>query len=391
MAALAATGAFAQSSVTISGQLDAGISNVEQKNGVFATKVGTGIHGASRLRFVGTEDMGGGNKANFALEMQPSFENGSVNADLFNRGAWLGLEGGWGEVRLGRQGTNTIGAICTIDQHGCYSGYFGGGILFSGQDGTGNTGAGWMLANPTRGAAVPTVSSAGVLTAPTVAPAAGGAQVSQATSTLGTSGADATRYVKAIRYSLPAFVTGLSVNAAYAFGTQSNGITTAQGGSTTGIDATYANGPLAVVFAHQQANAEVNNANAAQTGKGELTTIGGTYNLGVVKLGAGFQQEKASAATATLTAGLSFTKGESYALTATVPMGAFTPYVKYGEHKYSGGTLGSINNAKITNVGVRYALSNRSLVYVDYVQNGAALMLPISQKNMGSIGIQHNF
>jgi predicted porin len=356
LATLAATTAFAQSSVTISGQLDAGIQSQELRNGAHADTVGTGIHGASRLRFVGVEDLGGGTKANFWLEMQPSFQNGSTNANLFNRGAWLGLQGNWGEVRLGRQGTNTIGAVCTIDQHGCYSGFSGGGILFTGQSGPGTSGGGLMLANSTRGG-------------------------TQAASTDG----DSTRYIKSARYSLPTLVTGLSVNATYAFGSQGNG-TTAQGGSTTGVDATYANGPLAVVFAYQKADAD-----SGATAKGELTTIGGTYDLGMVKLGAGIQQEKASGA------GVLFTKGDSFALTATVPMGAFTPYIKYGEHKYSGGTNtvnGTIyngTNAKVANIGVRYALSKRSLVYVDYVQNGASLVDALSIKQQGSVGIQHNF
>ena len=89
--------------------------------------MGSGIHGASRLRFVGVEDLGGGNKANFWLEMQPDFATGATSADLFNRGAWLGLSGNWGEFRLGRQGTNNVAAVCDVDQMGCYSGFSGGG------------------------------------------------------------------------------------------------------------------------------------------------------------------------------------------------------------------------------------------------------------------------
>ena len=365
LAALAATTAFAQSSVTISGQLDAGFSSVKLGNNATQDQMNTGIHGASRLRFVGTEDMGGGNKANFWLEMQPNFQTGSVSADLFNRGAWLGLQGGWGELRLGRQGTNTIGAICTIDQHGCYSGFYGGGILFTGTNGTGATGSGWMLANPTRGG--------------TQAPStANNAQYGAAGALAASAGVDATRYVRAIRYSLPTLVTGLSVNATMAYGTVASA-TAAAAGNSSGIDATYAAGPLAVVFAYQKAD-----ATAGANQSGDLTTFGATYDLGVAKLGAGVQSEKAEGT------GVAFTKGESYALTATVPMGAFTPYVKYGEHKYSGGTLGSVTNAKITNVGVRYALSKRSLVYVDYVNNGATVT-GTNQKTMTSVGIQHNF
>lgn len=349
---MAATTAFAQSSVTISGQLDAGFSSIKAGDDSTANTMNTGIHGASRLRFVGVEDLGGGNKANFWLEMQPNLQTGATSADLFNRGAWLGASGGWGELRLGRQGTNTIGAICTIDQHGCYSGFYGGGILFSGQAAPGVTGAGWMLANPTRGG-------------------------TQAASTVGAS-ADSTRYVKAIRYSLPTLVQGLSVNATQAFGTTATA-TAGAAGNSMGFDATYANGPLAVVFAYQKADAD---AGKDQTGK--LTTLGATYDLGMAKLGAGLQQETA-AGTA-----VAFTKGESYALTATVPMGALTPYIKFGEHKYSGGTLGSVTNAKIANVGVRYALSKRSLVYADYVNNSAGVT-GAAQKSMTSIGLQHSF
>ncbi|PUE06236.1 hypothetical protein B9Z51_15545 [Limnohabitans sp. T6-5] len=350
----AATGAFAQSSVTISGQLDAGISSTEVGAGATkstATTMGSGIHGASRLRFVGVEDLGGGTKANFWLEMQPSFADGSTSAKLFNRGAWLGASGGWGEVRLGRQGTNTIGAVCTIDQHGCYSGFSGGGILFSGQATPGLNNAGWMLANPTRGNA-------------------------QAASTDVT---DSTRYVKAVRYSLPELVAGLAVNATYAYGTAASAGVAASGNSS-GVDATYTSGPLAVVFAYQKADAD-----ATVQSTGTLTTIGATYDLGVVKLGAGVQSEKATAAGTAV----AFTKGDSYALTATVPMGALTPYVKYGEHKYDNATG---TNAKIANVGVRYALSKRSLVYVDYVTNSAALVnTSTSAKSMTSLGLQHTF
>ena len=370
LAALAATTAFAQSSVTISGQIDAGITSVEAGSGATKstqTTMNTGIHGASRMRFIGTEDMGGGNKANFWLEMQPNLQTGSVAADLFNRGAWVGLQGGWGELRLGRQGTNTIGAICTIDQLGCYSGFSGGGILFSGQSGPGSTGGGWMLANPTRGG--------------TQAPStANNAQYGAAGALAATAGIDGTRYVRAIRYSLPAFVTGLSVNATMAYGTVASA-TAAAAGNSSGLDITYAAGPLAVVFATQKAEAT---AGANQTG--ELTTLGATYNLGVAKLGAGVQQEKASGT------GVAFTKGESFALTATIPLGAFTPYVKMGEHKYSGGTLGAVTNAKMSNVGVRYAMSKRTFVYADYVSNGAVMTsATASSKSQASLGINHSF
>ena len=356
LAALSATAAFAQSSVTIGGLLDVGLQSQKLGNSQTVTTMGTGIHGASRVWFTGTEDLGGGMSANWRLEMQPNFQNGSTSADLFNRGAWAGLKGGFGELRLGKQGTNAIGTVCTIDQLGCFSGFYGGGILFSGQGAPGATGSALFAANPTRGG-------------------------TQATSTVGgNTGADSTRYVRQVRYTLPTLAAGLTVNAAYAFGA-SNTAAGGTDGDSVGFDVTYANGPLTLVGSYQKAGAD-----AGADKKGELTTVGGTYNLGVASVGLGYQEEKASGT------GVAFTKGESTAITVLFPMGATTPYVKYGEHKYSGGTLGSVTNAKVSNVGARYALSKRTYVYADYVTNGAAVANAASaQKNMASLGLVHSF
>lgn len=354
LAVLAASGAaFAQSSVSISGALDAGVKVTELGNGAKPTQMASGIHGASRLRFVGVEDLGGGLKANFWLEMQPNFETGAVNADLFNRGAWTGLSGNFGEVRLGRQGTNNVAAVCDIDQMGCYSGFSGGGILFSGQGAPGAEKASLMAANPTRGGA------------------------GQAASTVG-SAADSTRYMRAVRYSLPTLVNGLAVNVSHAYGTVETASASA-GGNTQGIDANYTTGNLKLTAAYAKAGADVGSDKS-----GTLTTVGAIYNFGFATVGAGVQSEKASGTA------LTFSKADAYALTALFPMGAATPYVKYGQRKYSGGTFGDVTTAKVSNFGVRYALSKRTYLYGDYVTNGAEVT-GTNTKNMTSAGLVHNF
>jgi predicted porin len=121
---------------------------------------------------------------------------------------------------------------------------------------------------------------------------------------------------------------------------------------------------------------------------GELATYGAIYNFGFMSLGAGYQNEKANASSVNVvgtSSALQFTKGEGYALTALVPMGSFTPYIKYGERKYSGGTFGNITPSKITNIGVRYALSKRTYLYADYVQNGAKYAVPGGVATAGNI------
>jgi hypothetical protein len=98
-----------------------------------------------------------------------------------------------------------------------------------------------MLANPTRGG--------------TQAPStANNAQYGAAGALAANAGVDSTRYVRAVRYSLPAFVTGLSVNATMAYGTVASS-TAAAAGNSSGLDITYAAGPLALVFATQKAEA----------------------------------------------------------------------------------------------------------------------------------------
>jgi predicted porin len=75
-------------------------------------------------------------------------------------------------------------------------------------------------------------------------------------------------------------------------------------------------------------------------------------------------------------------------------MGAFTPYVKYGERKVSGGTDGNLTTAKVSNVGVRYAFSKNTYVYADYVQNGAKIINTANQgavKDQTNIGLTINF
>ena len=103
--------AQAQSSVTLYGLIDAGISYVN--NSKTATggsgklfKVDDGVALANRWGLRGTEDLGGGLKAIFVLENGYSVANGRLGQGgaLFGRQAYVGLtKGGIGSFTLGRQ------------------------------------------------------------------------------------------------------------------------------------------------------------------------------------------------------------------------------------------------------------------------------------------------
>ena len=106
IAALAATGAFAQSSVTLYGVADLSLSKV---TGVSTQLTGNAVPGAginngsSRFGLRGTEDLGGGLKANFNFEAGVNAESGATDVTgTFQRAAWAELAGNFGSVRLGR-------------------------------------------------------------------------------------------------------------------------------------------------------------------------------------------------------------------------------------------------------------------------------------------------
>ena len=103
LAALAATSAFAQSSVTLYGQFDAGVYNLSKADGTLNRMVyGDGATFSNILGFRGTEDLGGGLKANFDFQTDVQTNNGGLNtAGLFRRQANGSVAGGFGEVKLG--------------------------------------------------------------------------------------------------------------------------------------------------------------------------------------------------------------------------------------------------------------------------------------------------
>ena len=127
-----ATAATAQSSVTLFGLLDAGVSYYSVKSEFYnntgrlvlppalapagATRSQTALSNSgtsnSRLGFRGTEDLGGGLSASFWLEAALANDSGlgggPGGAVAFNRRSTVSLAGALGEIRLGRDYTPTF-------------------------------------------------------------------------------------------------------------------------------------------------------------------------------------------------------------------------------------------------------------------------------------------
>ncbi|MGO0790022.1 porin [Herbaspirillum seropedicae] len=107
-AALCASSAMAQSSVTIYGIIDTGVvytTNANANgNSVFKMPSLTGSF-PSRIGFKGTEDLGGGLQAMFVLESGFAPDTGAMGQGgrLFGRQSYVGLKNSWGQLMLGRQ------------------------------------------------------------------------------------------------------------------------------------------------------------------------------------------------------------------------------------------------------------------------------------------------
>jgi predicted porin len=119
--------AQAQSSVTVYGVLDVGVVSSEVNKAGAQTSMSDNALSTSRLGFKGTEDLGGGLKAEFQLEagMSPSVgstgttytqtanTDTTINASTtFNREAWVGFTSATlGSIRLGRTDVTSAQAI----------------------------------------------------------------------------------------------------------------------------------------------------------------------------------------------------------------------------------------------------------------------------------------
>jgi len=344
LAALAATASFAQSSVTLSGVIDyayAGQSGTATgvKGNTVSTNIGTSA--TSSINFGAVEDLGGGMKAEARYEIDPRAWANDASNSLGRHQAYVGLSGGFGNVRLGSPNNLSLGAWVAGSPlgTGVGSGYVG--LDFG------------LLAGP--------------------------------------------RYNRSVRYDSPNF-SGLTLSAVYAPGNDeantasaaANGIPNSR--PTTELGAAYNNGPLNIVAVYRSIDAtdraattyalrDTNGAvwypggvNAASAGaKSTLTTISANYNIGSTTLYASVNDGKTSAAAAP------DTKGSRVALKHDV--GAMSLIAQYGTQKTGTTEL------KVTGLRGDYALSKRSAAYVGYEN----FDFGATDRKITSVGVRHSF
>jgi len=101
---LVAQTAHAQASVTLYGLIDTSI-EATNPGSSWTTRMDSGAYRGSRIGVRGAEPIGAGTRILFDLESGFSSADGALSTagTLFNRQAWIGVDGRWGQLRAGRQ------------------------------------------------------------------------------------------------------------------------------------------------------------------------------------------------------------------------------------------------------------------------------------------------
>jgi len=311
LAALAATGAFAQSSVTISGGFGLAFGT---------TKTGDANSGAQIARqtgniaFKGTEDLGGGLKASFELQTAigavATTNNDTGNAAVSNNKAGLSNSN---RTLLGDRAANVS-----------LSGDFGAVVL-----GRGNTAIRSLWGSIGDVTGLPVVS--------------GLSDSSQGSSDAKARVIAGDTFSNYLAYSTPNF-SGLTASVALA-PVQSTSAplegTTAAYKDTMSYTLQYAAGPLAVA---------ANLTDMAATGGAKITTLLGSYDFGMVKVGLTTQSIDMNDAV---------DPGRATAITLSAPLGSGVLAGGYGRRT---GSDGDGDNVAQTFLGYKYNLSKRTNV-----------------------------
>ena len=106
-----------QNAVTLYGVMDLSIAGFSTQERGTAINMQSGVQSGSRWGLRGSEGLGNGLRASFQLESGFLANNGksAQGGRLFGRAAWMGVSGGFGDVRLGRQTSVSSATLADYD------------------------------------------------------------------------------------------------------------------------------------------------------------------------------------------------------------------------------------------------------------------------------------
>ncbi len=347
VAASAASGiASAQSTVTLYGLADVYLGSITTKispvggasTSLRQTVINSGGFNVSHFGLKGSEDLGGGLKANFVLEGGYDISTGAAHNYVspynftgpvgsrkgvesnatFGRNAWVGLSSGFGEVKLGNM---------------------------------------WTPYYEVKG------SGAGAFDATIFAPANNGVWVSNGYQL---------NPGNAIYFATPN-ISGFSAAAMVSFG--ENKTATINAGGIGSMNVQFANGPVAVAFAYQIEK----QGGGEPTNKIKFTQLNGSYNLGAAKLLAAYGNVK-----------VVNDKTNEFQIGVDVPLGSvLTVSGGFASSKTKFGVGGDSKRAGF-GLAAKYDVSKRTFLYsglqLTKLKSGTETKI-----NTFAAGVQHRF
>lgn len=348
-AALMAIAGAAQADVKLYGYLDAGFGSVEAAHAkgtpTRTTQVTSGGMMTSFIGFAGSEDLGSGMKAEFALESFIGNDTGAYvpnNAGNFwGRTSNVALSGNFGKVALGQYDNplftsaytyNPFGSSMTLSPTMRHLNYIG-------QTGPSQTGS--------------TLSGAGV-------------------------GFD-TGWVNSVTYESPS-VQGFSAVAQYA----AKESTAPGSGNNYALSGSYNNGPISATLTYVKANPVPQMAATGPlqtyTANEKVTDLGVSYDFGVVKAFGQYTHIKDDT---------NNNKDTIYQLGVTVPLNdKVNVMASFGSLKNTRNGASSSVTDRVMTVGADYALSKRTGVYGAFMDN---TQTNLSSGQTALFGIKHTF
>ena len=342
--------------VTIDGIVDMSvqgiskISSAKDKDTVSRNNVATNYRSSSQLRFAGSEDLGGGLKANFmAVESLGNTEqSGTLARDVFSRGLYVALAGGFGEIQLGRPHVTFLSDIGTFNGG---LGNFAGlrttdGVVTGTTAATSRPGNSIVYNSPSfNGVTAQVVYSAGDESVVAANKKSGQQTSVSARGAIG----NLSFLVGTAKQKISAAATNCKVLFTNS-GDPTQGAEVVTGTGTTGCALTDSSVVGADVVT------EIVKGVAALDGEIKHNGLGISYNFGVATVTYNFLDGKRT------NNGAEDYKFRSQGIHVSFPMGAVTPFVTY--RIYDNKTPGAADkDHTATSVGVNYTLSKRTNVY----------------------------
>lgn len=331
LAALAAvSAASAQSTVTISGALVLGVGTTELGTVDSGAQI---VRQTGNIQFAGSEDLGGGLKAGFAVQTaigaaattnQTTSSITNQRTLLGDRAANLTLTGGFGGIVVGLANTSVKTQMGIADVTG-----------------------------------LPIVSGLSKSSSGASATSAGNVEIAAGDANAGIIYGDT--YSQQVAYQSPS-ISGfnISVGAAPAQNTLTGAGDNTNTKDTASYTLNYSNGPL-------NASANITDARGSSY---TLTTLVANYDFGVAKIGVATQSVRLDSGT---------NPGNGTMITANIPMGPGAFGLGYGRRSATDSTSTSFgDNVKQKVIGYKYPLSKRtsiSAVYNDINRSATATSL----------------